>query len=134
MIDDDAGLRRLLANSRTIAVVGMSANPDRPSNEVARYLRHAGYTVIPVNPAYPEILGEPCYPSLREVPVAIDLVDVFRNPDDVLPIVDDAIAIGAKSLWLQLGVIVPAAVQRAELAGMQVVMDRCTKIEHRRLF
>jgi len=133
MIEDDAGLRRLLENTRNIAVVGMSANPDRPSNEVAQYLRRAGYTVIPVNPAYREILGEKCYPGLREVPVEIDLVDVFRNPDDVMPIVEDAIAVGAKSLWLQLGVIAPGAVARAEAAGLAVVMDRCTKIEHRRL-
>jgi predicted CoA-binding protein len=133
MIDDDAGLRALLENTRTIAVVGMSANPDRPSNEVARYLRNAGYTIIPVNPRCDEILGEKCYPSLRDVPVAIDMVDVFRNPDDVMPIVDDAIAVGARSLWLQLGVIVPAAVTRAEAAGLAVVMDHCAKIEHRRL-
>ncbi|ATE58580.1 CoA-binding protein [Thauera sinica] len=133
MIQDEAGLRRLLEETRTIAVVGMSARPDRPSNEVAQYLRRAGYTVIPVNPAYPEILGERCYPSLREVPVKIDMVDVFRNPADVMPIVEDAIAVGAKSLWLQLGVIVPEAVARAEAAGMAVVMDHCVKIEHRRL-
>ena len=133
MIDDNAGLRALLENTRTIAVVGMSANPDRPSNEVAQYLRNAGYTIIPVNPSCDEILGEKCYPSLRDVPVGIDMVDVFRNPDDVMPIVDDAIAVGAKILWLQLGVIVPEAVKRAEAAGLAVVMDHCTKIEHRRL-
>jgi len=133
MIEDDAGLRRLLEQTRTIAIVGLSANPDRPSNEVAQYLRRAGYTIVPVNPAATEILGEKCYPSLREVPVPIDMVDVFRKPEDVMPIVDEAIAIGAKSLWLQLEVIVPEAVKRAEAAGLQVVMDHCTKIEHRRL-
>lgn len=133
MIEDDAGLRSLLENTRTIAVVGLSANPERPSYEVAQYLRRAGYTIIPVNPACTEILGEKCYPSLREVPVQIDMVDVFRKPEEVMPIVDDAIAVGARSLWLQLGVIAPEAVKRAETAGLAVVMDRCTKIEHRRL-
>ncbi len=133
MIEDDAGLRRLLQDTRTIAVVGMSANPERASNEVAQYLRRAGYTIIPVNPACAEILGEKCYPSLREVPVPIDLVDVFRKPDDVMPVVEDAIAVGAKAVWLQLGVIATEAAARAEAAGLAVVMDHCTKIEHRRL-
>ena len=133
MIEDDAGLRRLLQDTRTIAVVGMSANPDRASNEVAQYLRGAGYTIIPVNPACAEILGEKCYPSLREVPVPIDLVDVFRKSEDVMPVVEDAIAVGAKAVWLQLGVIATEAAARAEAAGLKVVMDHCTKIEHRRL-
>lgn len=133
MIEDDAGLRRLLQQTRTIAVVGMSANPERASNEVAQYLRAAGYTIIPVNPACAEILGEKCYPSLREVPVPIDLVDVFRKPEDVMPVVEDAIAVGAKAVWLQLGVIATEAAARAEAAGLTVVMDHCTKIEHRRL-
>ncbi|MDE2615302.1 MAG: CoA-binding protein [Burkholderiales bacterium] len=133
MIEDDAGLRRLLQDTRTIAVIGMSANPERASNEVAQYLRRAGYTIIPVNPACAEILGEKCYPSLREVPVPIDLVDVFRKPDDVMPVVEDAIAVGAKAVWLQLGVIATEAAARAEAAGLAVVMDHCTKIEHRRL-
>ncbi|KAI5912886.1 CoA-binding protein [Thauera sp. 2A1] len=133
MIEDDAGLRRLLQDTRTIAVVGMSANPERASNEVAQYLRRAGYTIIPVNPACAEILGEKCYPSLREVPVPIDLVDVFRKSEDVMPVVEDAIAVGAKAVWLQLGVIATEAAARAEAAGLAVVMDHCTKIEHRRL-
>ena len=133
MIEDNAGLRALLEHTRNIAVVGMSANPHRPSNEVACYLRDAGYTIIPVNPACTEILGEKCYPSLREVPVKIDMVDVFRNPADVPGIVEDAIAVGAGSIWLQLGVIAPEAAARAEAAGLAVVMDRCTKIEHKRL-
>lgn len=133
MIDDDAGLRRLLQDTRTIAVVGMSANPERASNEVAQYLRRAGYTIIPVNPACAEILGEKCYPSLREVPVPIDLVDVFRKSEDVMPVMEDAIAVGAKAVWLQLGVIATEAATRAETAGLAVVMDHCTKIEHRRL-
>jgi predicted CoA-binding protein len=133
MIEDNAGLRALLQHTRTIAVVGLSANPHRPSNEVACYLRDAGYTIIPVNPACDEILGEKCYPSLREVPMKIDIVDVFRNPADVPAIVEDAIAVGAGCVWLQLGVIAPEAAARAEAAGLKVVMDRCTKIDHRHL-
>lgn len=127
---DRAATRALLQDTRTIAIVGLSPNPQRPSNEVARYLRAAGYTIIPVNPACDEVLGEKCYASLREIPGPVDLVDVFRRPEDVMPIVDDAIAIGARGLWLQLGVIAPEAARRAADAGLKVVMDRCTKIEH----
>ncbi|WP_068808768.1 CoA-binding protein [Thauera phenolivorans] len=133
MIEDNDGLRRLLQETKTIAVVGLSPRPDRPSNEVATYLQRAGYRIIPVNPACEEVLGEKCYPSLREIPVPIDLVDVFRRPEDVMPIVEDAITIGARALWLQLGVIAPQAAARAEEAGLKVVMDRCTKIDHRAL-
>jgi predicted CoA-binding protein len=127
---DRAATRALLQDTRTIAIVGLSPNPQRPSNEVARYLRAAGYTIIPVNPACDEVLGEKCYASLREIPGPVDLVDVFRRPEDVMPIVDDAIAIGARGLWLQLGVIAPEAAGRAADAGLKVVMDRCTKVEH----
>lgn len=134
MIDDAAGLKRILGGTRTIAVVGMSAKPDRPSFRVAQFMRDHGYTVIPVNPAYDVVLGETCYPSLLEVPVAVDMVDCFRRPDAMLPIVDDAIRVGAKTLWMQLGVINQAAAARAEAAGLEVVMDRCVKIEHARLF
>lgn len=130
---DAEALRRLLEHTRTIAVVGLSARPTRPSNEVARYLRAAGYAIIPVNPAYDEVLGEKCYPSLRAVPLRIDMVDVFRNAAEVMPVVEDAIAVGAGCVWLQLGVIAPEAAQKAAAAGLQVVMDRCTKIEHARL-
>lgn len=127
---DRAATRALLQDTRTIAIVGLSPNPQRPSNEVARYLRAAGYTIIPVNPACDQVLGEKCYASLREIPGPVDLVDVFRRPEDVMPIVDDAIAIGARGLWLQLGVIAPEGAGRAADAGLKVVMDRCTKIEH----
>lgn len=127
---DRNATRALLEDTRTIAVVGLSPSPHRPSNEVARYLRAAGYTIIPVNPACDEVLGEKCYPSLREVPGPIDMVDVFRRPEDVMAVVEDAIAVGARSLWLQLGVIAPEAAQRAAEAGLKVVMDRCSKIEH----
>jgi predicted CoA-binding protein len=133
-MDDIEGLRRILKENRTIAVVGLSAQWFRPSFFAAKYLQEHGYRVIPVNPAYPEILGETCYPSLLEVPERIDVVDVFRKPQDVPPIVDDAIRIGAKVLWLQIGVIHEAAEQRAGEAGLEVVANRCMKIEHARLF
>ena len=126
-------IRKLLQGSRTIAIVGISAKHDRPSHEVAHYLQKAGYKIIPVNPAYAEVLGEKCYPSLRDIPVKIDIVDVFRKPSDVLPVVDEAIAVGAGCVWMQLGVIAPEAAQRAAEAGLQVVVDLCTKIEHSRL-
>ena len=126
-------IRKLLQGSRTIAIVGISAKHDRPSHEVAHYLQKAGYKIIPVNPAYAEVLGEKCYPSLRDVPVKIDVVDVFRKPSDVLPVVDEAIAVGAGCVWMQLGVIAPEAAQKAAEAGLQVVVDLCTKIEHSRL-
>jgi len=134
MIDDIAGLSRILNETRTIAVVGLSANWHRPSFFAAKYMLDKGYTIIPVNPAYPEVLGQKCYPSLRDIPGPVDMVDVFRKAEDVLPIVDDAIAIGAKTFWLQLGVINQEAVARAEAAGLDVVMDRCVKIEFARLF
>ncbi len=134
LIDDDAGIARILQEHRIIAMVGLSARPDRPSNIVARYLMAHGYTVIPVNPAAQEILGQPCYASLQEIPVRVDMVDVFRKAADVPPIADAAIAIGARSLWLQLGIIHAEAAEKAAAAGLDVVMDRCPKIEHARLY
>jgi predicted CoA-binding protein len=134
MIDDIDGLRRVLLDCRSIAVVGLSANWHRPSNFAAKYMLDRGYTVIPVNPAYEEVLGQKCYPNLRDIPVPVDMVDVFRKPEDVPPLVDDALAIGAKVFWMQLGVINEEAARRAEAGGMQVVMDRCVKIEYARLF
>lgn len=134
MIDDIAGLRRLLLETRSIAVVGLSANWHRPSFFAAKYMLDHGYRIIPVNPAYTEVLGQKCYPRLADIPEPVDMVDVFRKPEDVPPLVDEAAAIGAKSFWLQLGVIHPEAAARAEAAGMQVVMDRCVKIEYARLF
>jgi predicted CoA-binding protein len=134
MIDDVAGLRRILSQSRTLAVVGLSANWHRPSFFAAKYMLEHGYTVIPVNPAYREVLGQKCYPSLREVPQRVDIVDCFRRAQEIPAIVEEAIAIGAKVLWMQLGVINPEAARRAEAAGLEVVMDRCVKIEHARLF
>jgi predicted CoA-binding protein len=126
-------IRSLLLQARTIAVVGISAKPERPSHEVAHYLQRAGYTVIPVNPAYEEVLGQKCYPSLHAVPGKIDIVDVFRKPAEAMAVVEDAIAVGATCVWMQLGVVAPEAAAEAAAAGLKVVSDRCTKIEHRRL-
>ena len=133
-MDDINTLRRILRESRTVAVVGLSADWFRPSYFAAKYMQEHGYRVIPVNPRYAEILGEKCYASLREVPENIDIVDVFRKTQDVMPIAEDAIAIGAKVLWQQLGVKNEAAAARASAAGLETVMDRCVKIEHGRLF
>jgi predicted CoA-binding protein len=134
MIDDIDGLRRVLLECRSIAIVGLSANWHRPSFFAAQYMQARGYTIIPVNPAYDEILGQKCYPNLRDIPVPVDMVDVFRKPAEVPPLVDDALAIGAKVFWMQLGVIHQEAARRAEAGGMRVVMDRCVKIEYARLF
>ena len=133
-MDDINTLRRILRDSRTIAVVGLSADWFRPSYFAAKYMQEHGYRVIPVNPKYPEILGEKCYKSLRDIQEKVDLVDVFRKSQDVMPIAEDAIAIGARVLWQQLGVKNEAAAAKAQAAGLEAVMDRCVKIEHGRLF
>ena len=133
-MDDINTLRRILKESRVIAVVGLSADWYRPSYFAAKYMQEHGYRVIPVNPKYPSILGEICYPSLREVPERVDIVDVFRKTADVMPIAEDAIAIRAKVLWQQLGVRNEAAAAKARAAGLEAVLDRCVKIEHGRLF
>ena len=134
MIDDIPGLRRILRTNKVIAVVGLSASWFRPSYFAAKYMMEHGYTVIPVNPGQKEILGQTCYPSLRDIPVKIDMVDCFRKAEDIGPIEEDAIAIGAKVLWQQLGVKNMDAVAKAEAAGLETVIDRCVKIEHARLF
>ena len=133
-MDDIDALRRILGENHVIAVVGLSADWHRPSYFAAKYLQEHGYRVIPVNPKYGEILGEKCYKSLREVPEKIDIVDVFRKTQDVMPIAEEAIAIGAKVLWQQLGVKNEAAAAKARAAGLDAVVDRCVKIEHGRLF
>jgi predicted CoA-binding protein len=133
-MDDINTLRRILRESRVIAVVGLSADWFRPSYFAAKYMQEHGYRVIPVNPKYPSILGEKCYPSLRDIPEKVDLVDVFRKSADVMPVAEDAIAIKAKVLWQQLGVRNEAAAAKARAAGLESVMDRCVKIEHGRLF
>ncbi|HEY7708615.1 MAG TPA: CoA-binding protein [Candidatus Entotheonella sp.] len=127
-------LRRLLKENHTIAMVGLSANWYRPSYFAAKYLQEYGYRVIPVTPAYDEILGETCYPSLEDIPEPVDVVDCFRRPDEIPALAEQAIKIGAKVLWMQLGIVSEPAAHIAREAGLEVVMDRCMKIEHGRLF
>ena len=138
MHDDIQSLRRILRENRVIAVVGLSANWYRPSYFAAKYMMEHGYTIIPVNPAYTEVLGQKCYASLREVAekcaAKVDIVDCFRKTGEIMPIAEDAIAIGAKVLWQQLGVRNEEAARKAQAAGLDTVMDRCVKIEHARLF
>ena len=132
-MDDINTLRRILRESRVLAVVGLSADWYRPSYFAAKYMQDHGYRIIPVNPRYDEVLGEKCFPDLRSIPEPVDLVDCFRKPGEIAPIADDAIAIGAKVLWMQLGIVNDAAAQRASAAGLDVVMNRCVKIEHARI-
>jgi predicted CoA-binding protein len=129
-------IRRVLTLCRTIAIVGLSAEWHRPSFFVAKYLQQHGYRVVPVNPRYAgqQILGETVYASLDDLPEPVDMVDVFRRSDDVLPIAEQAIRLGAKALWQQIGVRNEAADALVRAAGLASVMDRCTKIEHARLF
>jgi len=134
MSDDIPTLRRILKTCRTVAVVGLSAEWHRPSNFVAKYLQGHGYRVIPVNPRYEGILGEKSYARLEDIPEPVDMVDVFRRTEDVLPIARSALAIGAKCLWQQIGVKNLEADALARGAGLDSVMDRCVKIEHARLF
>ena len=127
-------LRRVLRESRTLAIVGLSADWFRPSYFAAKYMQEHGYRIIPVNPKYETILGEKSYPSLSAIPEAVDIVDVFRRPADTPAIAEEAVAIGARTLWLQIGVMNDEARQIAEAGGLTVVMDRCVKIEYARLF
>jgi uncharacterized protein len=133
-MDDINTLRRILKENRVIAVVGLSADWYRPSYFAAKYMQEHGYRVIPVNPKYDSILGEKCYRSLGDIPEPVDIVDVFRKTEDVMPIAEAAIAIRAKVLWQQLGVRNEGAAAKARAAGLEAVMDRCVKIEHGRLF
>ena len=134
MIDDIPGLRRILSENRTVAMVGLSANWYRPSFFAAKYLQEHGFRVVPVTPRYEEILGEQCYPRLSDVPHAVDVVDCFRRSEEIPAIAEGAIAIRAKVLWMQLGIRNAEAATRAEAAGLEVVQDRCMKIEYARLF
>jgi predicted CoA-binding protein len=133
IVDDIPGLRRILTQSRTLAVVGLSAQWYRPSYFAAKYMQDHGYRIIPVNPRYSEVLGQKCYPDLRTIPEPIDIVDCFRKPGEIGPIADDAIAIRARVLWMQLGIVNEEAARRAVAAGLDVVMNRCVKIEHARI-
>ncbi|MBI2849729.1 MAG: CoA-binding protein [Chloroflexi bacterium] len=123
----------ILKSNRVIAIVGLSANPERPSNEVARYLKGKGYTIIPVNPNEKEILGETCYPDLNSIPGKVEVVDVFRRAEDTPPIAREAVKKGAAVLWLQEGIVNEEAAAIARQAGLQVVMDKCMKKEHEKL-
>ena len=133
LVDDIAGLRRILTQSRTIAVVGLSANWYRPSYFAAKYMQDHGYRIIPVNPNYAEVLGEKCYPTVAAIPGPVDMVDCFRKPGEIVPLAQEAVAKGAKVLWLQLGIRNDDAAKIASDAGLDVVMDRCVKIEHARI-
>lgn len=124
----------VLQRYRRIAMVGLSSNPFRPSHFAAIYMLAEGYTVIPVNPREQQILGQPCYPSLSAIPEPVEIVDIFREPNAVPGIVDEAITVGAMVIWMQLGVIHLEAAQRAREAGLEVIMDACVKIEHARFF
>ena len=127
-------VRKILESTKTIAVVGLSNKPDRDSHEIAGYLQEAGYRIIPVNPTIQETLGEKAYKSLRDVPQRIDVVQIFRRPEEVPAIVDDAIAIGAKVVWMQPGTENEEAAERAEAAGLKAVMGACMRSVHRTLF
>jgi len=126
-------IRRLLSEAKTIAVVGLSDDPARDSHRIAAYLQDRGYRVIPVNPRVGEVLGEKAYPDLPSVPVPIDIVDVFRRVEAIPAIVDEAIAAGAKAVWMQLGLAHNASAEKARAAGLDVVMNKCIMVEHRRL-
>ncbi|MBT7788928.1 MAG: CoA-binding protein [Calditrichaeota bacterium] len=129
-LNDQSVIKEILATKGKIVIVGLSPKPERDSNRVAQYMIGHGYEIVPVNPMSQEILGRKCYPSIADVPGEIAVVDVFRKSDDVPPIVEQAIAKGAKFLWLQLGVVHQEAAQTALNAGMGVVMNKCIKIEH----
>jgi len=132
-IEDDNVIKEILTKSKTIAVVGASEKPWRDSNRIFLFLKKKGYNVIPVNPAYREIEGVTCYPTVQSIGEGIDIVDVFRNSDAIGEVANDAIAAHAQVLWLQLGVVNTGAVQQAEAAGMQVVMDHCIAVDYSRL-
>ncbi len=126
-------IKAILQDCKVVAVVGLSPKPERPSFRVAHYLKEHGYRIVPVNPGQKEILGEKCYPNLKEIPFPIEVVDIFRNVEAIPAIVDEAITIGAKVVWMQQGLVEHASAQKAKEAGLQVVMDRCMKVDHAQL-
>ncbi len=123
-------IAEILKKYRVVAVVGLSEDPSRPSHQVAHYLQQHGYRIVPINPACIEILGEKCYPSLKDVPFPVEVVDIFRKAEAIPAIVAEALEVGAKVVWMQLGLVEIESAQNAKKAGLQVVMDRCMKIEH----
>ena len=132
-MNNDKTMRDILLSTKTIASVGLSSNTEKESYWIVSYLKDQGYHIIPVNPTATEILGEKAYPDLESVPEKIDVVQVFRKSEDVPPIVDDAIKVGAKVVWMQEGIVNQEAAQKAREAGLQVVMDACMRATHRRL-
>lgn len=132
-MNDDQMMKDILLSAKTIASVGLSSNMEKESYWIVSYLKDQGYRIIPVNPTAVEILGEKAYPNLESVPVKIDVVQVFRKPEDVPPVVDGAIRVGAKVVWMQEGIVNEEAAQKAREAGLQVVMDACMRVTHRRL-
>ncbi len=133
IVDDIVGLRRILTQQRTIAVVGLSAQWHRPSYFAAKYMQDHGYRIIPVNPNYSEVLGQTCYPGITDIPEQVGIVDCFRKASEMVPIARDAVAIGAKVLWMQLGIRNDEAASIAVDAGLDVVVDHCVKIEYARI-
>lgn len=123
-------IRDILRKYQVVAVVGLSPKPERPSFQVARYLKEHGYRIVPVNPGQKEILGETCYRSLTDIPFPVEVVDIFRNVEAIPAIVDEAIAVGARAVWMQQGLAEPVSARKAKAAGLEVVMDRCMKVEH----
>jgi predicted CoA-binding protein len=132
-MNNDQMMKDILLSAKTIASVGLSSNQQKESYWIVSYLKDQGYRIIPVNPTADEILGEKAYPDLESVPEKIDVVQVFRKPDDVPPVVDSAIKVGAKAVWMQEGIVNEEAAQKARQAGLQVVMDACMRVTHRRL-
>ena len=132
-MNSDAELKRIFDEAKTIAVVGASIHPHRAGHYIPRYLMEQGYRIVPVNPNYDEVLGEKCYPSLKEIPIPVDVVEVFRRPEFCDEVARDAVAIGAKVLWLQLGIVCDPARKIATGAGLTYVEDACMGPEHRRL-
>jgi predicted CoA-binding protein len=130
----NTGIKEILRSYQNVAIVGISDSPAKASYLVGKYLQKAGFKIYPVNPKYESILGTQCYPELSSIPDTIEIVDIFRNPEYVLPIAQEAIEISAKVIWMQLGIINNEAAEIVLRAGLQVVMDRCIKIEHRRYF
>ncbi len=133
-IEDDDVIRRILESAKTIAVVGASVKPWRDSNSIMQFLMQVGYKVFPVNPNYSEVLGTRCVPLLSEVPEKVDIVDIFRRPEAVMGIIDEVLAVGARTIWLQLGVVNEEGAVKAERAGLNVVMDHCIRVDYQRLF
>ena len=132
-MNSDTEMKEILLSTKTIASVGLSSNQEKDSYWIVSYLQEQGYRIIPVNPTAPEILGEKVYPSLEAIPDKVDVVQVFRKSEDVPPVVESAIAIGAKVVWMQAGIINEEAAQKARAAGLQVVMDACMRVTHQRL-